>query len=213
MRSPAVRTSSRRNSAARCGPTPRTNSTGVASTSASVGLRAGAGCDPADGVMPLMPSLYGERNAVAGWVERDRHDMRELAVRNSTHPTSTADTPPRPVHRRGRFPRGRCGRRRACTSPRAWPMSSSSLRHKSSLAIGTSLLPFLPPPAVGLPLRQPFADPFADVHAVGEQLDVAAALERPQALAPRPSAPSCCSSSPARRPTAPAPCPTPDGAR
>ena len=43
------------------------------------------------------------------------------------------------------------------------------------------LRPFLTSPAVGLPLSHPLAETFADVDAVGEQLDVRGALELLQA--------------------------------
>src|SRR3990172_6593017 len=59
MRSPAVYRSSLANSAARCGPTPRTNCTGVENTSAGVRCRAEEPCCRTLSDVPLMPPLYG----------------------------------------------------------------------------------------------------------------------------------------------------------
>ena len=116
-------------------PAPRPASAGVAADLCSGGLLIGRSCRHCT-ARHASPGVGRESGSRADDI---RPGCRRECRRSGRHATDTADTPPRRVRRRGRFPRGRCGRRRACISPGVWPAAASSSRHKSSLAIGTSL--------------------------------------------------------------------------
>ena len=66
---------------------------------------------------------------------------------------------------------------------RTWwmPSSASIFCQRSTFETGLRRAAFLALPALALPVGQPLADPLGDVLAVGDQLDLARALERSRA--------------------------------